>query len=49
MNKKAVFKELLDKFETTDYSYVMWFKENSYQREVVDMIKKIEAAREDAI
>ena len=40
--------KLIDVFKT-DYSYVMWLKENSYQREVVDMIKKIEAAQEDEI
>ena len=26
-----------------DHSYCMWLKENSYQREVVEMIKQIEA------
>jgi uncharacterized protein (DUF3820 family) len=32
-----------------DRSYCMWLKENSYQREVVEMIKQIEAkqAQED--
>ena len=32
-----------------DKSYCMWLKENSYQREVVDIIKQIEASQEDEI
>ena len=39
-------KKLIDVFRT-DHDYCMWLKENSYQREVVDMIKKIEANQED--
>lgn len=38
--------KLIDVFKT-DYSYCMWLKENSYQKEVVDVIKKIEANQED--
>ena len=38
--------KLIDIFKT-DHDYCMWLKENSYQREVVDMIKKIEANQED--
>ena len=40
--------KLVDVFKT-DYDYCMWLKENSYQREIVDMIKKIEATQEDEI
>lgn len=38
--------KLIDVFKN-DHSYCMWLKENSYQREVVDMIKKIEATQEE--
>ena len=40
--------KLVDLFNK-DRSYCMWLKENSYQREVVDMIKQVEAkqAQED--
>ena len=38
--------KLIDVFRT-DHDYCLWLKENSYQREVVDMIKKIEANQED--
>lgn len=40
--------KLVDLFNK-DRSYCMWLKENSYQREIVDMIKQIEAkqAQED--
>jgi uncharacterized protein (DUF3820 family) len=40
--------KLVDLFKA-DHSYCMWLKENSYQREVVEMIKQIEAkqAQED--
>ena len=38
--------KLIDVFRT-DHDYCMWLKENSYQREIVDMIKKIEANQED--
>lgn len=41
-------KKLIDVFRT-DHDYCMWLKENSYQKEIVDMIKKIEAAQEDEI
>ena len=34
--------KLMDVFNT-DHSYCMWLKENSYQREVVEMIKQLEA------
>ena len=34
--------KLVDLFNT-DRSYCMWLKENSYQREIVEMIKQIEA------
>ena len=34
--------KLVDLFKK-DHSYCMWLKENSYQREVVEMIKQIEA------
>ena len=34
--------KLVDVFNT-DHSYCMWLKENSYQREVVEMIKQLEA------
>lgn len=34
--------KLIDVFKT-DHSYCMWLKENSFQREVVEMIKQIEA------
>ena len=40
--------KLIDVFRT-DHDYCMWLKENSYQREIVNMIKKIEAAQEDEI
>lgn len=40
--------KLIDVFRT-DHDYCMWLKENSYQREIVDMIKKIEATQEDEI
>ena len=40
--------KLIDVFRT-DHDYCMWLKENSYQKEIVDMIKKIEAAQEDEI
>lgn len=40
--------KLVDVFKT-DHDYCMWLKENSYQREIVDMIKKIEATQEDEI
>jgi hypothetical protein len=33
--------KLVDLFKA-DHSYCMWLKENSYQREVVEMIKQIE-------
>lgn len=39
-------KKLIDIFKT-DHDYCMWLKENSYQKEVVDMIKKIEENKED--
>ena len=38
--------KLVDVFKT-DHDYCMWLKENSYQREIVNMIKKIEANQED--
>ena len=38
--------KLVDVFKT-DHDYCMWLKENSYQKEVVNMIKKIEANQED--
>ena len=38
--------KLIDVFKT-DHDYCMWLKENSYQKEVVNMIKKIEANQED--
>lgn len=38
--------KLIDVFKT-DNDYCMWLKENSYQREIVNMIKKIEANQED--
>ena len=38
--------KLFDVFKT-DHGYCMWLKENSYQKEVVDMIKKIETTQED--
>ena len=38
--------KLIDVFRT-DHDYCMWLKENSYQKEVVDMIKKIEATQEE--
>ena len=38
--------KLVDVFKT-DHGYCLWLKENSYQREVVDMIKKIETTQED--
>ena len=41
-------KKLIDVFNT-DHDYCMWLKENSYQKEIVDMIKKIEANQEDEI
>lgn len=40
--------KLIDVFKT-DYDYCMWLKENSYQKEVVNMIKKIEESQEDEI
>ena len=40
--------KLIDVFKT-DYSYCIWLKENSYQKEVVDMIKQIEKNQEDEI
>lgn len=40
--------KLVDVFKS-DHDYCMWLKENSYQREIVDMIKKIEATQEDEI
>lgn len=40
--------KLIDVFET-DHDYCMWLKENSYQKEVVNMIKKIETNQEDEI
>lgn len=40
--------KLIDVFRT-DHDYCMWLKENSYQKEIVDMIKKIEAVQEDEI
>ena len=40
--------KLIDVFRT-DHDYCMWLKENSYQKEIVDMIKKIETAQEDEI
>lgn len=40
--------KLIDVFKT-DHSYCIWLKENSYQKEIVDMIKKIEANQEDEI
>ena len=40
--------KLIDVFKT-DYSYCIWLKENSYQKEVVDMIKQIEKIQEDEI
>ena len=41
-------KKLVDAF-ATDRSYFVWLKENSYQREIVEMIKQLEAkqAQED--
>lgn len=36
--------KLVDLFNK-DHSYCMWLKENSYQREVVEMIKQIESKR----
>lgn len=38
--------KLIDVFQT-DHDYCMWLKENSYQKEVINMIKKIEANQED--
>lgn len=38
--------KLIDVF-ASDHSYCMWLKENSYQREIVEMIKQIEATQED--
>ena len=40
--------KLIDVFNK-DHSYCMWLKENSYQREVVNLIKQIEALQEDTI
>ena len=40
--------KLIDVFRT-DHDYCMWLKENSYQKEVVNMIKKIEETQEDEI
>ena len=40
--------KLVDVFKT-DHDYCMWLKENSYQKEVVNMIKKIEETQEDEI
>jgi hypothetical protein len=40
--------KLIDVFNK-DKSYCMWLKENSYQREVVDIVKQIEASQEDEI
>jgi uncharacterized protein (DUF3820 family) len=38
--------KLVDLFKK-DHSYCMWLKENSYQREVVEMIKQIEAKTQE--
>jgi hypothetical protein len=40
--------KLVDVFNS-DHSYCMWLKENSYQRDIVEMIKQLEAkkTRED--
>ena len=40
--------KLIDVFKS-DHDYCMWLKENSYQKEVVNMIKQIEATQEDEI
>ena len=40
--------KLIDVFKT-DHGYCMWLKENSYQKEVVDMIEQIEKIQEDEI
>ena len=40
--------KLVDLFKK-DHSYCMWLKENSYQREIVEMIKKLEAQGDDEI
>jgi uncharacterized protein (DUF3820 family) len=37
--------KLIDLFNK-DRSYCMWLKENSYQREIVEMIKQIEAKQD---
>lgn len=41
-------KKLIDVFNT-DRGYCMWLKENSYQKEIVNLIKQIEASQEDEI
>ena len=40
--------KLIDVFNK-DRSYCMWLKENSFQKEVVNLIKQIEASQEDEI
>jgi uncharacterized protein (DUF3820 family) len=40
--------KLIDVFNK-DRSYCIWLKENSYQREVPELIKQIEASQEDEI
>lgn len=40
--------KLVDVFNK-DRSYCMWLKENSYQKEIVDLIKQIETSQEDEI
>ena len=40
--------KLIDVFRT-DHDYCMWLKENSYQKEIVNMIKQLESQEDDEI